>query len=106
MIRFPAVVAVAEAEAEPVAAVGVRVAAGVEARVPAVEPRDLHPPAVDRHQSRAEERGQRNDRVPGPAGPGRVHLLARVRQLGRLQVQALGPAPETSPEEADLAPDS
>jgi hypothetical protein len=113
MNRFPAaaaVVAVAVEEAAPVAAAGVAVREGAEARVPvaealvpAAEPRDLHPPAVDRHRSRAEERGQRNGRVPGPAGPARVHLRAHGRQLGRRL--ALGPAPETSPVEADQTPD-
>ncbi|HEV3415538.1 MAG TPA: hypothetical protein VG056_01940 [Pirellulales bacterium] len=104
MNRFPAaVVAVAEAAVVPAAA-GVAVPEGAEARGPAAEPRDLRPPAVDRHRSRAEERGRRNDRVPGPAGPARVHLRAHGRQLVRRL--ALGPAPETSPEEADQTPDN
>jgi hypothetical protein len=106
MNRFPAAVVAVAVEEEA----GVAVPEGAEARVPvaealvpAAEPRDLHPPAVDLHRCRAAERGQRNGRVPGPAGPAREHLLALVRQLGRLQ--ALGPVPETSPVEADRTPD-
>jgi hypothetical protein len=107
MNRFPAAAAVAAAvveEAAPVAAAGgVAVPEGAEARGPAAEPRDLHPPAVDRHRSRAAVRGQLSDRAPGPAGPVREHLRAHGRQLGRRQ--GLGPARETSPEEADRTPD-
>lgn len=106
MNRFPAAavaVAAVEAGVAPVAAAGLAVPEGAEARVPAAEPRDLRLPAVDRHHYRAGERGRRIGRVPGPAGPARVHLRAPGRQLARRL--ALGPAPETSPEEADRTPD-
>jgi hypothetical protein len=109
MNRFPAAVEAVAVE-EAVAAAGVAVPEEAEARVPAAEvlvpaaePRDLHPPAVDRRRSRAAGRGQRKGRVPGPAGPAREHLRALVQQLGHLR--ALGPAPETSPAEADPTPD-